>query len=340
MTHIYLLPSHIKRVTFRYRLKRPPYPLFWSFTMLISRLSRYLHTAVVLIPLCVTGNCLAAAQPAQNSTNFGEINFSEIREFAGFANAAYQTSPQIREFSQSRHYELTRYQTIPEIQIACFVATNNATKTQIIAIRGTSNVENAIVDIALKLTRDSLIDVRLHEGFSTAARAIYTEIKSQLKTDYVINTTGHSLGGAVAMILAMYLDNDHFRVGQVVTFGQPKVTNISGANKFDHLKVTRVVAPKDLVPLVPLFDPMDINNLDIYWHTGRELILYPDTGYAVLAGIESMLRATKFTQEPLNEENLKNHQMTLYLAMLDAKIPVARLVPYKNSFNLFNLFGS
>lgn len=303
--------------------------------MFIRNLLKCTNTALFLAIILTTGKAFSAVQTAPNS-----INFSEIKEFASFSNASYQTESQIREFCSLNHYTLTRYSNIPDIQISYFLATNEATRTQIIAVRGTSNIENAFVDIALQLTLDKRANARIHSGFSQAAQAIYTEIRPQLKTDYVINTTGHSLGGAVALILAMYLDVDKFNIGQVVTFGQPKVTNIGGANKFQGLKVIRVVTPKDLVPLVPPFDPVDINNLDIYWHLGKEVILLPETTYAILEGMSSMLRATKFTQESLSEDNLANHQMSLYMALLNKKLSSAKLVPFKNSLNLFNLFGS
>ena len=303
--------------------------------MFIQRLLKCTNTALVLVIISVTGKVFATAQSPHDS-----INFRVIKEYAGFSNATYKTESQIREFSSIKKYTLTHYSNIPEIEVSYFLATNDIAKTQIIAVRGTSNVENAIVDVALKLTPDKIAGVRIHNGFSQAAQAIYKEIKPQLKTDYVINTTGHSLGGAVALILAMYMDIDKFNIGHVITFGQPKVTNIAGANRFQNLNVIRVVTPKDLVPLVPPIDPVDINNIDIYWHLGKEVILLPDTNYAVLEGINSMLRATKFTQEPLSENNLANHQMSLYIALVDKKLSSAKLVPFKTSLNLFNLFGS
>ena len=83
-----------------------------------------------------------------------------------------------------------------------------------------------MVDILLKLRVDKKTGIPLHEGFSFAARQVYADLKPLLKTDYRIRTTGHSLGGAVALILAMYLDVDQFDIDHVITFGQPKVTNL------------------------------------------------------------------------------------------------------------------
>jgi triacylglycerol lipase len=268
------------------------------------------------------------------------VNFAVLHQHAIFARAVYQSEDNVRVLIESSNYSLTLYHTIPGTQISFLLATNKLTRTQIIAVRGTTNIENAMIDISLKLVLDQKTGIRLHDGFSFAAKQVYAELKPMLKADYKINLTGHSLGGAVALILAIYLDADQFNVEQVTTFGQPKVTNIAGANKIQHINVIRVVTPLDLVPLVPLFDPLDLSNVDVYWHAGKEVVLLANSQYAVLQGTESMLRASGFTQRLLSEENLQHHQMTLYQNMVRARIKSSKLVPYQNNYNLFNLFGS
>jgi hypothetical protein len=290
----------------------------------------------ILAFLAIAVFCLSATLPAHGQE---VINFPNIREQAMLANVAYQSESEIRTLVASIDFELTLYHTIPGIQVAFFLATSRATKTQIISIRGTSNIENAMVDVSLKLNVDADLGVSLHQGFGASAKRVYTELKPLLKPEYKIYITGHSLGGAIALVLAMFLDKDQFKVEQVVTFGQPKVTNVSGANAIQHINLIRVVTPNDLVPLVPLFDPLDINNIDIFWHAGREVILLEGNQYAVLDGMDSMLRATRFTQKPLSEENLKNHQMSFYLNLIDARVTSAEQVPYKTDLNFFNLFG-
>ncbi|MCK4710323.1 MAG: lipase family protein [Gammaproteobacteria bacterium] len=284
--------------------------------------------------MCFLAPLNAADHPEQDS-----LNFNNIIQAAGFANAAYLTEVEVAEFTRLNNYTLNLYRTIPESQVAYFIATNELTKSQIISVRGTSNIENTIIDISLKLMTDKRSGLRLHQGFAFAAKQVYVDLQPLLKKDYVINVTGHSLGGAVAMILGMYLDLDGYNVGQITTFGQPKVTNIAGANHFKKLNIIRVVTLLDLVPLVPPFDPLDINNLDIYWHSGKEVLLLSDTKYSILEGISSMLRVTKFTQTALNVENLQNHQMSVYIEQLNLLKEFNELVPYKNNFNLFNLFG-
>jgi triacylglycerol lipase len=297
--------------------------------------SRHYITLLLLIVVFITNGVICTA-----SANKSPVNFLEIKKFAKFSKAAYFSESKIRSSRLLGSYNITHHGITKGSNVSYFIATNDADKTQIIAIRGTSNIENAMADAEFNLITNKHTGIRLHSGFSAASQQLYSEIRSKIKPEYTVNTTGHSLGGAIALILAMHLDVDKFKVGKVITFGQPKVTNIPGSSKFQHLDILRIVTPKDVVPLVPPFDIVDLDNIDIYWHSGKEIVLLENTKYSVLEGLNSMIRVTKFTQEPFNEKNLINHHMSLYMKLINKKIPAAKLVPFKNSFNLFNLFGS
>jgi len=291
------------------------------------------ETFILTLALIFTNASLAASEA-------GKVDFTAIHEQAGYANAAYQSEDRIRAFVEAQGYTLTLYKTDPAIQVSYFLATNASTGTQVISVRGTANTENAMVNIAVKLRPDPVTGINFHEGFSSAAKRVYAELKTLLEPDYKLRITGHSLGGAVALILAMYIDIDQFNIDQVTTFGQPKVTNIAGALRLNHINIFRVVMPLDLVPLVPPLDPLDINNLDIYWHAGKEVVLLTGNQYAILEDLDSMLRATRFTQRLLDQENMEHHRMSVYLSMVAARTKSSTLVPYKTDLNLFNLFGN
>jgi hypothetical protein len=297
-------------------------PFYYAVLFLLLSLFSALDTAL-------------AQQPATDN----DPDFSRIHEFAALANIAYHSETDLSAKVLPNGYSLSSYQTIPRLEVAYLIATHAETGDQVIAVRGTHNAENAIVDISLKLQPDKKAGVKLHNGFAVTARNIYAQLKGTLDKEKPIHTTGHSLGGAVALILGMYLDVDGFKMGDIITFGQPKVSNIEGSKTYQHLKHLRIVTPLDLVPLVPLFDPLDINNLDIYWHGGTELLVNSDQTYSLLEGIDSMLRATRFTQRMVDEQNLDNHRMALYLELVENKVSDSTLVPFKNSFNIFNWFG-
>lgn len=290
---------------------------------------------------CLATALLAGPLPAHEAVpaSAQQGMFAEIAEYARLANAAYEGKAQIIKALQADGYSLVLEDTIPNLEVKYFLATQAQTGAQVVVVRGTNNAENALVDVVLQLTEDKQTGIRLHRGFADAAKGIYQRLQGKLNKHKPVITTGHSLGGAVALILAMYLDVDHYPVQKVITFGQPKVTNISGAQKFSHLNLVRVVTARDLVPLVPPLDPMDLKNVDIFWHLGQEIILLPGNEYAVLTGLDSMLRASGIMGEQLSQENLKWHRMAAYLKNIKAKQTQAIQVPYKTEFDFFGLFG-
>jgi hypothetical protein len=265
--------------------------------------------------------------------------FKNMRSYALLADVAYRDKSEIEQALATQGYTLTAHGQLPGYGVSYFLATNDADRQQLVAVRGTSNIENAMVDVAFQLLPNKHTGIKLHQGFALSADYIYEQIKGRLKRDYAMNTTGHSLGGAAALILAMYLDADGYDVNKVVTFGQPKVTNIAGSRKYAHLDVTRVVTPRDMVPLVPPLDPMDLMNMDIYWHLGTEIVLYEGSTYSELEGIDSMMRATDFLNEMLTPKNLQHHYMTVYINSITPKLVNAKQVPYENDFSIVDLLG-
>lgn len=281
-----------------------------------------------------------AAKPAVDDAT----RFKTFYEFALISNAAYQSKDTIETTFRKSGFRLTRYGTLPGYGVTYFLATHDALKQHILAVRGTSNAENAMVDAALELLPNKHTGIKLHQGFALSADLIYKDIKADLKPGYRISTTGHSLGGAAALIVAMYMDTDKYIVDKVITFGQPKVTNIQGSQRYSHLNISRVVMPKDMVPLVPPFDPMgmssdDLTNINIYWHLGSEIVLQTANTYSQLEGLQSMMRATDFLDDTPSELNLQHHFMAQYILSLTDKQKNPQRIPYKNSFNLFKLLG-
>ena len=251
-------------------------------------------------------------------------------EAAKIAQVSYQSETEIKAELTRQGYALRRFQQIPGYSVAYIYAVNDESRQALITVRGTSNVENAVVDAAFVLVPDKITGVDIHQGFLLSARDIYMQLKPEVDPSYTVNTIGHSLGGAAALILAMMYDAQGYEVGKVITFGQPKVTNISGSRKFMHLDVTRLVTPKDIVPLVPPMDPMDMMNFSIFWHQGTEVLLYPDHRYSVLSGMNSMMRAADFLNDVPSQRHLSDHFMTTYIRYLENKIP-SDTVPGKGS---------
>lgn len=67
--------------------------------------------------------------------------------------------------------------------------------------------------------------------------------------------TGHSLGGALALLAAWHLQRQFIPLHEVVTFGAPMVGNAVAAQAFQREfpgKIFRYVNIDDPVPLLPM----------------------------------------------------------------------------------------
>jgi len=298
-----------------------------------------------LLLICLLfNNAIAEASSSTKSRaenqHYTSQDFSHWLKAAYIAEASYKTKKAIKDVFAAQGFTINQYKQLGGHAVAYALATNDTTQQHIIAVRGTSNAENAAVDAAFVLVSDPLTGIKFHQGFLLAAKDIYQQILPEIKTGYKITTIGHSLGGAAALIIAMMLDAQSYPINEVITFGQPKVTNISGSRKFKHLKITRLVTPKDVVPLLPPLDPMDLMSMSIFWHQGMEVVLFENNQYSVLSGTDSMLRASDFLNDVPGEEHLRNHFMTTYIDHLKSKLRSPEEVVFKSDFKFSDWFGS
>ena len=296
--------------------------------------------ALALIIVNVTSYASTTTKNRAATQHYTPEDFSHWLEAAYIADATYKTKGDIERSLVSQGYKLKQYKQLDGYSVAYVIATNDSTRQHIIAVRGTSNVENVIVDAAFVLVPDKLTGIEIHQGFLLSARDIYQQILPEINPEYKINTIGHSLGGAAAIIIAMMLDAQGYSIGEVITFGQPKVTNITGTRKFNHMNIKRLVTPKDIVPLTPPLDPMDLLNMSIFWHQGTEIVLFKNNQYAVLTGKDSMLRTSDFLNDMPSDQHLTNHFMTTYISHLKTKLDSVEEVIFKSDFKFSDWFGS
>eukprot|EP00659_Diplonema_papillatum_P022675 gene22675-34708_t len=110
-------------------------------------------------------------------------------------------------------------------------------------------------------TPADFVGLKVHMGFLDGANRIYEQIMPALAKhrnehkDLRVSFTGHSLGGATAMLLAAFLDAaalPGIRVESVFTFGAPNVLNIKtwdgAAPLLKQVRVQQYVNDRDVVP--------------------------------------------------------------------------------------------
>lgn len=299
---------------------------------------RLLYLNIIFFCIFLSAGRVIAS--SDNLHDFTPATFSHWLDAAYVAQATYGSEADLEQVLQLQGYKIDQYVQLEGFLVTYVLATNDETKHQLIAVRGTSNVENVVVNSAFILVPDQITGIDIHQGFLLSAKDIYQKLLPDLKPTYKITAIGHSLGGAATLIVAMMLDAKGYSVDEVITFGQPKVTNISGSKKFSHLNLKRLVMPKDIVPLVPPVDPMDMMKLSIFWHQGKEVVLLDNNQYAVTEGINSMMRALDFLNDVPGEQHINNHFMTSYIQNIKLKLKSPQEIPYKSDFKFSDWFGT
>jgi hypothetical protein len=211
----------------------------------------------------------------------------------------------------------------------CFVITGEATgarafvqrddenRLQWVAFRGTQTAADLRLDARFAHVTDLELDVQLHEGFAAGVAELMPELTEHVRPAYRTWFTGHSLGGAMAVVAALRFEARGLPV-RVVTFGQPKATNAAGARRADSLlDVTRFVRGRDAVPQVPpLSWKPGGKKIGSYAHFGREVVV-DDTSFMCLQGHADRPLDFSFWRNPVRVEQLEDHRMAGYLKRLE-----------------------
>ena len=154
----------------------------------------------------------------------------------------------------------------------------------IIVIRGTANEANVLSDIDVRLVKDGRLGIYLHKGFRDASLGIMEIIDRDHTVEHTVHVTGHSLGGAVAQIIGMWLHKRGKNV-QIFSYGSPKVSDqvLSGGQP-THWRVVRLSDPIPMSPPWP------------YRHTGlfidsQDLDWGPDNDNQLISKTDGLTRA-------------------------------------------------
>lgn len=142
-------------------------------------------------------------------------------------------------------------------------------KIIVVAISGTESVNDALVDARFiqTLSKVDRKTVGIHAGFHSE----YHSIKRQIDSWFCNNAphsrevfvTGHSMGGAVAKLVALHLAV-HYKIDPLTyTFGSPRVGDWRFRKQYNkHVKYNvRVVHDYDIVPRIPKIGYWHVNHL-------------------------------------------------------------------------------
>jgi len=194
-----------------------------------------------------------------------DAGLANAHTLAQIARAAYRDDP-AREFAGLRE-SFPSIITFRGPRVFGLAAGRSA--DAVVAFRGTHEDREWVEALAYGQTR--WCAGRAHTGCTRLVESVWQPLLAAL---YDVNTparrlwlTGHSIGGAVALLAALRLEHEGFDVHAVTTFGTPAVMDRAAAASF-RCRVCRVVNNEDIVPNISW-----PSLLDTYTHAGERVLL-------------------------------------------------------------------
>lgn len=204
---------------------------------------------------------LYSADAFADFVNFSDFRIGNARAAAWLCQLAYETEDRTKisnilstwnaAFVGDGIVSAIVTTPLPISRTEAFVARRDGTR--FIAFAGTDPI----------VVADWITDFRLHPnaegvaaGFAEAAQSALPIIRALLNEDRSepIYVTGHSLGGALAVIAAAALTREGFRIEAVYTYGMPRPGTQEFKTSYDATlgaRTYRLVYATDVVPTVP-----------------------------------------------------------------------------------------
>jgi len=140
-------------------------------------------------------------------------------------------------------------------------------KTHYVLIKGTTAMRDMLTDVERELVwlgDPEPRHFRAHRGFRAVAADAVAVVQSRVLPEERLVIGGHSLGGAVAVLVAWHLASLGHKNITVYTYGSPRVLSTKAARHYNNLvpDTIRVLHDRDLIPRVPVWG---------YRHVGRTL---------------------------------------------------------------------
>lgn len=128
---------------------------------------------------------------------------------------------------------------------------------KLIAVRGTASLADAITDGNVGVST-STSGSAVHNGFNRTFESFRPALQRYVErapARTIFHCVGHSLGGALAGLVADWISHSYGRPTQLYTFGAPRVGKVNFANGTSHRvgKFFRCTHGSDPVPMVPVW---------------------------------------------------------------------------------------
>jgi hypothetical protein len=178
------------------------------------------------------------------------------------------------------------------------------------------------------------VGARFHRGFLDALEMIWKPLLSAVDEaakakERPIWVTGHSLGGALALLAAWRLQRNFLAVHEIITFGAPMIGNDAAAKAFEQEfsgKIFRFVDLEDVVPHLPSVSLL----ANAYTHCLNEVALSATQAAAAAAGLAALKSSAEAAEGGLDagtidqvwglvKTRIASHMISNYQSRVEAK---------------------
>ncbi|MFE3071314.1 lipase family protein [Streptomyces sp. NPDC059247] len=250
---------------------------------------------------------------------------AKASELAYEDEAAIERQARAWGFGQVRHHQ-TRF--TPPFPLKDTQAYTMASDDMIVtAFRGTepAEIRDWLSDSSTPPWPGPARTGYVHYGFAEALESVFPELRGTHAElgggGRSVWFTGHSLGGALAMLAAtrMYLEDPRLRADGVVTFGQPRTCDrllAAACDKGFKGRLYRFVNNNDIVPQLPP-EP-------VYTHV--ETLKYIDSSgrlrdsMGLVAGLADRARGLTADAFAPATDGVRDHAIGRYLAALEQNL--------------------
>ena len=240
---------------------------------------------------------------------------------AALAEIAYKDDPITGLVPFADHYR--RIQPFALEGTFGFVASDE--HNLVVALRGTDQVIDWVTNLSVAQVK--AFGGRAHCGFSETLDAVWPEILTRveglLDKGQTIWVTGHSLGGALATLVAARLTAEGFEPHITCTFGAPRCFDPKAASSYLP-RLYRFVNKGDLVPTTP---PAFTLPWYRYAHAGSLTVtLDAERGTATTMVAQDLFRFTRWLFSPKVDwqknitQRLTDHAMHTYISLIKAEL--------------------
>ena len=193
-----------------------------------------------------------------------EVNWKNAYLLCLASRHAYYPKSKIsakQTFETLHKWGLSNITLISKNGTQCFTGSNN--KAIFLVFRGTEPeyISDIVTDVMVRQRKYIPYQGKVHRGFATAVRLVWSDILRALRADIITNgarpicIAGHSLGGALATLASYRIyKSGEFTFDGLYTYGCPRVGNPEFADSFSYIKkrIFRFENNNDIVAKIPL----------------------------------------------------------------------------------------